>query len=387
MSNAGAGLVIAPGKNCVKCVTSFFSEEFTMSNKKKIKQLAKAKTESRNFMVVQQLAHLPFDVATIPTLMARLNAKNFAFIIHDQDINEDGSPVEPHVHIAIQFSNARHVSAVAKDLGIQPQYVQIWDSRINNAWSYLVHETAYATEKKLYSPSDVVASFDYVTKLNGIRNGSNGNEFQEALRDFADGAITKSELQKRVDVITYAKNKKLIEDVHHTLMERKHIEWLENHDPSQPIKFYWLYGKAGAGKSLMADALTNGLDVAKLGASNDYFQDYLGETIIVLNELRPNDIPWPDLLRLTDPWQFEKSASRRYRNVPVNMEMLIITTPYNPYDFYNRTKIADRGVDTVQQLLRRIDKLVYFDGVNPPQVFDPKQNGKSHPVEKDDLPF
>ncbi|WP_134644438.1 Rep family protein [Weissella cibaria] len=344
------------------------------------------KLESRNHMLVQHIACLPFKIDDIPSIMERLNTKNYAYIIHDKD-TRDGELVEPHIHLVMQFENARHVTAIAKELGVEPNYVEIWDKRINNAWSYLIHETADATKKKLYSPDDVTASFDYAAKISSIRSGVDKNALNEDLELLADGTISKSELRRKLGVIQYSKHRKLIDDVFQTFLEEKHSLWLESHDTDVPMKFIWLYGSAGSGKSLTADAMIEGLDSVKLGASNDYFQDYQGQSHIILNELRPNDISWADLLRLTDPWQLDKSAPRRYRNVPLNIDTLIITTPYNPYDFYNSTRVANRDVDAVDQLIRRIDKLGYFQKGQAPQFFNPNENDKPTTFPSDDLPF
>lgn len=344
------------------------------------------KAESRNLMLVQQIAHLPFNIVDIPNIMERMRVKNYAFITHDKDV-KDGELVKPHIHLMMQFENAHHVTAVAKELGVHPNYVELWDRRINNAWSYLLHETADATEKKLYSPDDVTASFDFAAKISSIRSGVDRNAFDEGLELLAEGTISKSELRRKLGVVLYSKRRKLIEDVFQTFLEEKHARWLEKHDPDNPMRFIWLYGSAGSGKSLTADAMIEGLDSVKLGASNDYFQDYQGQSTIILNELRPNDLSWADLLRLTDPWQLDKSAPRRYHNVPLNIDTLIITTPYNPYEFYNATRVANRDIDAVDQLIRRINKLGYFQKGRPPQFFNPNENDNPTAFPSDDLPF
>ena len=44
----------------------------------------------------------------------------------------------------------------------------------------------------------------------------------------------------------------------------------------------------------------------------------------------------------------------RYHNHPLLAEMIIITTPYSPKEFYKNTKIANRKIDSFTQLQRRI---------------------------------
>ncbi len=65
-----------------------------------------------------------------------------AGIIHDKDINEEGEPIEKHVHIVLQFKNPRSLEQLAKLIN-EPQVsaFQQWRGNVNNAYSYLVHQT------------------------------------------------------------------------------------------------------------------------------------------------------------------------------------------------------------------------------------------------------
>ena len=97
-----------------------------------------------------------------------------------------------------------------------------------------------------------------------------------------------------------------------------------------------------------------GKKTAKLGSSRDYFQDYKGENYVILNDLRPNEFSYADLLRLTDPYQHDKAAPRRYHDLKLNLKTLIITSPYSPEDFYEYCKVDNYQIDTFEQLKRRL---------------------------------
>lgn len=73
-----------------------------------------------------------------------------------------------------------------------------------------------------------------------------------------------------------------------------------------------------------------------------------------------------------DPYQHDKHAPRRYHNVALNIEKLIITTPYSPERFYELTKIKDRKVDTFDQLKRRISQAIKVTPELARKVFDKK---------------
>ena len=123
------------------------------------------------------------------------------------------------------------------------------------------------------------------------------------------------------------------------------------------METHWVWGEAGAGKTRYARWLTRNQKVAVLGSSRDYFQEYHGERFVILNDLRPNDFKYADLLRLLDPFEIGKMAPRRYKDLPLNIEMLIITTPYSPRSFYRESFIDNRDVDTFEQLERRVHEV------------------------------
>jgi len=67
-----------------------------------------------------------------------LASENFVGITHDKDLGEDGKLIKSHVHVVLLFPNPRWSSAVAKDLGISPRFVQLVRSE-EAALLYLLH--------------------------------------------------------------------------------------------------------------------------------------------------------------------------------------------------------------------------------------------------------
>lgn len=63
---------------------------------------------------------------------------NFAAILHDKDKTEDGSPKKPHWHVVVRFKNACWNTAIAKELGISPNYLEACKD-VDGALLYLVH--------------------------------------------------------------------------------------------------------------------------------------------------------------------------------------------------------------------------------------------------------
>lgn len=317
------------------------------------------KIKARQFMAVQDLDKLSYDLTKLKDILSGLKAKEWAYIVHDKDKSENGGLVKPHVHVVIKFENERMLDTLAETLKLKPQYIEVWTGRINNAYSYLIHLTSGAKGKHIYSPKDVEASFNFQKRIEEITNKVSKQTIKDALNLYANGGLTRNELKTKLGTLAYAKNLDTIKKIDNVLDAQTHEEWLKSFS-GQRMTVNWYYGPAGVGKTRLAleRAKRSGKQYCVLGSSNDYFQDYNSQDhVVILDELRPNDLKYGDLLKIMDPYQHDKHAPRRYRNVALNIEQLIITTPYDPERFYKMTKIQDRRVDTVDQLKRRISKV------------------------------
>lgn len=300
-------------------------------------------------MYVQQLEHLKVSIDDFPKILNQSGATEWAFIIHDKD---EGA--KPHVHCVLHFKNAHYASAIAKLFNDNENSVEYWNSRIGNAYSYLIHQTQDAHgEKHLYSTKDVTANFDFEQKIKSISQQVGSKQVKQYIMDYSEGSLTLEQLQNKIGVYNMASNSTIIDNITRFLMESNHRKWLQEF--KGPMKVMWLWGPSGIGKSVYADYLVaNQSPVAKLGASNDYFQSYKQEHVCILNDIRPNDFKWSDLLRMLDNWQLDKQAPRRYRNCFLDVETMIITTPFDSYSFYNHINNIDIKIDTYEQLQRRI---------------------------------
>ncbi len=322
--------------------------------------MAEDSIRARQFMMTQDLNHLGYDLNDIDKYLAKINPEEWAYILHDKDINESGESIRPHVHVVLKFKNPQTLDRVASDLKIEPQYLEVWSGRINNAYSYLLHLTSGAKEKHVYSPKEVKASFDFQKRIEDITKSVSKQAIKDAINLYANGGLSKNELRIKIGNLAFAKNEDTIKKITKVLDENTHREWLSEFK-GKKVSVEWLYGMAGTGKTRIAvkTAEEDGRPYCILGSSNDYFQDYDSTCrIVVLDELRPNDLQYGDLLKILDPYQHDKHAPRRYRNVALNIEKLIITSPYSPKKFYDRTRISDREVDSFEQLKRRLDKVI-----------------------------
>ncbi len=63
---------------------------------------------------------------------------NFAAIMHDKDTLESGELKKPHWHVVVRFKNAVWNTAIAKELGITPNYLEACKD-VDASLLYLVH--------------------------------------------------------------------------------------------------------------------------------------------------------------------------------------------------------------------------------------------------------
>lgn len=90
-----------------------------------------------------------------------LCADEFYYILHDRDLNTDGSPKKPHYHLVLTKSTANgyaspsKIRIVAKQLGIPFNYVQRCNS-LKGSIIYLTHEEE--SDKVVYSRDEIICS-------------------------------------------------------------------------------------------------------------------------------------------------------------------------------------------------------------------------------------
>lgn len=327
--------------------------------------LLMTKERYRQFMYVQDVQHLQVKESQLSEILNKSGALEWAYINHNQDTDDNDQPIRPHYHAVLKYENPQPIASVASLFKDSPQYVQVWRGRINNAYSYLIHETEEAENegKHHYDDSDVVASFNFHNRMEEIRKKIKRSPKyeKEQIRRYADQLISREQLEDDLGIFGMAKNQQLIDKVDTELATRDHAQWLEQFSGHR-MTTLWLYGKAGIGKTRLAEYIFQGKDYITLGSSRDHFQEYSGQRYVILNDLRPNDFQYSDLLRLLDPYQHDKAAPSRYRDKRLNLEKLIITTPYDPITFYrNIDSVKDVQIDSINQLLRRIKPMEVND--------------------------
>ena len=63
---------------------------------------------------------------------------DYASIIHNKDVTEDGELKKEHIHVVVRFSQAKWSSAICKELGIDERFIEDV-KKFDNALQYLIH--------------------------------------------------------------------------------------------------------------------------------------------------------------------------------------------------------------------------------------------------------
>lgn len=338
----------------------------------------KRKPESRyrNIMYSQQLSYLNMSPKELyDKLLNDLRPAMIAMCVHDQDDDGNGKKAEPHVMVMMHFKDAKTISALSKKTGEAPERFEIFDKHkgskydAENGFAYIIHVTPNSKHKHQYSATDVIANFNYVdlvikylVKLSKSSNTASGNKNMDVTLDLL--ACGKMTLQECVDTMSgsqYARNERQILAAHNLNLERE-AEQFEKImiDEEKQVESIWLYGESGTGKTHLASSLaeTRGL-FYKTTTQQDPFQDYEGQHIILIDELRPNTMPYPQLLSLLDPHSHGVvSVGSRYHNKSLAIGLILITSPYSPKEFVDG--ITNKH-DRPEQLYRRIGTLVKME--------------------------
>lgn len=328
----------------------------------------------KNMMYTQQIAHMSMSMDELKNAVKRLNPARYAIAEHVNDVDENGKPIEPHVHVMMCFCNARYLTSIAKKLGDKPQYIQAWDERANNGFAYLLHITDGARGKTKHGPSEVTANFDYASLVTMEIPGQivaahekKSGTVKILLDLMYIGAKTKREVEAELSGSQFGRYKKQIDTIWAKRLEIKAAEWREKMlAEGAQVQVIWLYGSAGTGKTSFAKAYARkkGQEYYVSGSSRDIFQGYCGEHTIIMDELRPKTIPYHDLLRILDPFALTDPtmAPSRYADKSLACDLVIITTPYSPYEFHQELGAEVNGeIDCFDQLWRRISLVIRME--------------------------
>lgn len=303
------------------------------------------------------------------TFMNYTTIKQWAYINHDKD------DTRPHYHICLHFGGASvDVKQVAKwfNLGYKDEQGNEYDgtqfiNKVKGRWTdvvlYLTHGNDSQKHKHQYDASEVHANFDFETEIENAKKLGDFEHYSYAQQLQYVNSLPTSEKVK-----AFSQLRKLWELQCQVLTL----------NTDRCIQVVFITGSEGSGKTYYAKKLLASLnyDFCISSASNDPFQDYLGQKGIILDDLRDYAFPFEDLLKTLDN-NTSSSVRSRFANKVFNGEMIVITSKVpivywfrgkdNHGNYYSLTE------DDLKQLYRRIscyvvmtdkDITVYSEGVD-----------------------
>lgn len=320
----------------------------------------------RKCEIVQQLKYLPgYPDHWRDTLEANLesdpNIKSWAYIVHNKDTNEDGTPKEPHVHIVIELVESRQFSTVGGYVGVPAQYVcairqkvkagKRMMSDIGGALAYLTHRNA--PDRYQYDDSEVVAKpgFDWIAvRTKSEMQQAQWKSFQKVLHGIEDGSIRRYNLYDHITMQMYLDHKTEFENAF------AYREGLLKKNVNRNIEVIYIFGEASSGKTTLAKYLCEkrGLSHCVSGSSRDPVQDYNGQDCLILDDLRPQTFDLSDLLKMLDN-NTSSSVNSRYHDRWLEVQCIIITTVLSIDEFFRSMLVTG---EPIAQLKRRCKTMI-----------------------------
>ncbi len=197
---------------------------------------------------------------------------------------------------------------------------------------------------------------------------------QEAKKDidWLESMILTGEIKKPQVLLTdeyfaiYAMNKRRCEDAFDTYAERKIYKTIQLMEQGAfKVSVFFITGRPGAGKSFFTDQLAKSLqeqakehgedwEICSVAASNP-FDEYRGEEILVMDDLRGMSLTASDWLKLLDPDRVN-TGTARYRNKRMACRTIIINSEKDlcEFFFYMKGMGSAGSQEAMDQFFRRI---------------------------------
>ena len=316
----------------------------------------------RKCEIVQQIKYLPgYPDSWQSELEANLekeeNVTAWAYIVHDQDTDEDGNLKPPHVHAVIVLREAVKMSTVGGYIGVPAQYVCLirqkykagrkWYADVGGALSYLTHRNA--KDKHQYEDREVIAKPGYnwqAEREKSEARKASRSSLKSILEGIDNGSIRRYDLYDHIPQSMYIEYKSEIEKAF------EHREGREKNALNErDVTVIYICGAPGSGKTALAKKFCEDQHYSYCvsASSRDPAQDYCGQDALILDDLRPETFVLPDLLKLLDN-HTSSSVNARYRDKWIAAKVILISTLLQIEDFYRRISSRD---EPIQQLYRR----------------------------------
>lgn len=307
----------------------------------------------KRFEIENQVSFMP--LSAVEAGIAKPAVKKWAYILHDKDVHDDGSPVEPHYHVLIWTGNNPYDTKYVADwFGVEEQFVNRIKSDVG-AMEYLTHSNR--PDKHQYDKSEVVANFEIEKAIEAEKKKLSAQaRLNEILEGIDSGEIRAYNIHDKVSIHEFDTFKRHIDNAF--AYRTKKVKGAD-----RLMKCVYIVGESGCGKTTYAKQMAKdkGFSVYVSSGSNDVLDDYEGQDCIILDDLRPSTLGLADLLKMLDN-NTASTVKSRYRNKVLECQMIIITTT-QPIERFFRN-VFENEEESAVQLMRRCEVLIEMDKQN-----------------------
>lgn len=328
---------------------------------------------------------------------AGLAVSSMYAITHDKDQyrewdeakNDYQLVVKPqHMHVVIEFLDGVEstISAISRAVGVTQNMLEKGQRGRNagdNMRAYLIH--AKDSEKYQYSPDEVatIEGEDYRKifarrresweKGRATKHKANSRKKEDVefyLLKVLHGEISKSEILVDDDLYAiYSYNKSKFDEAFATYAERRAqlaARKLEAGEFSTTILF--VTGRPGAGKTAWVKnaLIPRVIDTARehgerweyyTGGATNPLDDWHGEEVLLLDDVRASAMDATDWLLLLDPHQTGTASARYHNKTNVAPRVIVLTAYKNPNEFFNYVPKSGGG-EALDQFIRRLSAII-----------------------------
>jgi hypothetical protein len=316
-------------------------------------------------------------------------------VVYDEEYDKyELADKDAHVHILFTFDNVKGTKhtptekAVASALGLtsgDSSPLQRLSNKRNakeNVMAYWIH--ANDAFKHQYSPKDVYTfcgenymqyyarhKDKWAASQAEQKRKKNNLKLDLLIDNIVHGKLTRNEIyesEKLFDV--YCTGIDACDKAFRVYGERKAALAVQRMKKGEfTTKVFFVYGKSGSGKSSFANGfmdylvnrakvdLNENWSVYSTAATNP-LDDYMGEEIVFMDDVRGATMSASDWLKLLDPYNATPSSAR-YKNKVCAARAIIITSSKDPLEFfyYMKNLGSDRG-EAIDQFMRRIQAMI-----------------------------
>jgi hypothetical protein len=252
-----------------------------------------------------------------------------------------------HYHIVIKFRSPTPFERIKSRF----PYGKIENTRnLKASIQYLIHLNDKS--KVQYSWDDIKTNCMDMTPYKVLTTSQQAVTLENIYHAIEKGEIREYNKTDEIPISLFANNRTKIENA--LVWYREKIMATSDRN----ITVIFMSGPTGVGKTTFAKKYCEARGLAKCisSSSNDPMQDYKGQPVLILDDLRDDAFKYHDFLKLLDNHTLSTSKSR-YQNKAFIGDTIIITSTKPIVDWY-----FNKSPEEKQELYRRVRNWFKFDG-------------------------